>query len=267
MVRTIGSVALGLGLIASLASAAPGDPFGGDDDGCVPADKVGYTCGAKIGAALGKLTESVIKCHIVQEGHAFKASHSAIGFDNAEENCELGPSNTSAKARFDAVVAKYTPVCDPALVTAAQAQRDVLLADQTETDSLDALNGSFFCDATSGLTIAEPGGDDAGYIPASANAQKCAVGAAKAYAKLVVSVYKCHAKAAQLGLAGRPFDEDACEDGAPPLRSARAKYDATLQKYVAAGICPSCVATNAPTLADDAIAALDAQAADLFPCP
>src|SRR5215468_2284184 len=111
------SIFIGLGAIclaATLASA--GAPFGGDDTGCVPADKAGLACGTKVGQALGKLAASTIKCHLVQAGHAFQTGHSAPGFDNAEENCEEGPSNTSAEAKFDARILKITPICDPAVI-------------------------------------------------------------------------------------------------------------------------------------------------------
>lgn len=266
MIRTIGNLALGILLVASPAFAGPGDPFGGDDSGCVPLDKPAYSCGAKVAAGLEKLNASVIRCHLVQAGKAFKTSHSSPGFDSAEENCEVGPSNTSAKAKFDALIARYTPVCDPGLIASANARRDVIL-DDANPASLDQLNGSFFCDATSGLTIAEPGGDDAGFIPADPRAYKCSVGLAKAYSRLLVSVYKCHVRAASSGLAGRSFDEDACEDGAPPLRSARAKYDAYVAKLAGAGVCPACVLANAPALANDLVTGLDAQNGEIFPCP
>jgi hypothetical protein len=268
MTKTIGSVILGLCLVVSPALAGPGDLFGGDDTGCVPLGKLEMTCSGVVAKALAKLNASVIKCHLVQEAKAFKTSHSSPGFDHAEENCEQG-SNTSANAQFEATLAKYALRCDPALFASARARRDVILADQTNSQSLDALNGSFFCDATSLQTIAEPGGDDAGFVPATDNAQKCSVATAKAYAKLLGDVYHCHLKAALYGLDGRVFDEDACEDGTPPppLLSARGKYDKVVQHYVTLGICPACVATNAPTLANDAITALDAQNADIFPCP
>jgi hypothetical protein len=110
------------------------------------------------------------------------------------------------------------------------------------------------------------GTDDTGSIPADAGGYKCSVGLAKAYSKLRVSVYKCHVKAASSGLASKPFDQDGCEDGAPPLKSARAKDDAYVAKLAATGVCPACVLANAPTLADDLTTNLDAQNAEIFPC-
>jgi hypothetical protein len=115
--------------LASSAIAAPGDPFGGDDTGCVPLYEVPYVCGQRIAKALGSLNRNVIKCHLVQAKHAFRTGHSSPGFDNAEANCSEGPSSTSAQAKFDVVIAKYSDVCDATVIANAQARRDVLLDD------------------------------------------------------------------------------------------------------------------------------------------
>jgi hypothetical protein len=251
------SAVLGLSLAASPAFA--GAPFGGDDTGCVPNDKLGLVCGKVVTAALGKLNASGIKCNLIQEGHAFQTSHSSTGFDNAEENCSVGNPTNSAKASF---------YCVPDVVTAANARRDTLLADASNPDSLDALNGVFFCDNSTGLSISEPGGgdqDEAGFIPPDANVNKCEVVVAKAYSKLVYSVYKCHNALAKAAFAGKTFDEEACEETAP--KGALARYNGYVQKAIDAGICPACIASNAATLGSNAVAALDAQLAEIFPCP
>lgn len=252
----------------AVAPAFAGPPFGGDDTGCVPDDKLGSACGKIVAVALGKLNVNVIKCHLVQAGHAFQTGHSSTGFDNAEENCTLGNPTQSAKARFDTYMAKASAYCAAGVVTSANARRDTLLADASNPDSLDALNGSFYCDSTTGLTIAEPGGgdqDEAGFIPADAGANKCSVTVAKAYEKLVYSVYKCHYRMAQYAFAGKPFDEEACEETAP--KGALARYNAYVQKAIDAGICPACLASNAAAIGADAVADLDAQLGDIFPCP
>lgn len=99
-----------------------------------------------------------------------------------------------------------------------------MLADASNAASLDALNGRFYRDATSGLTIAEAGGgdqDEAGLIPASEDNDKCAVYVVKAYSRLLDSVYDCHERLARYAFAGRAFDEKACEGAqgcARPLR-------------------------------------------------
>jgi hypothetical protein len=257
-----------LAITCAAAPAIAGPPFGGDDSGCVPDDKLGLLCGKIVTAALGKLNANVIKCHLVQEGHAFQTGHSALGFDNAEENCTLGNPTKSAKARFDTYMAKAAAYCAPAVVTSANARGATLLAAASNPDSLDALNGSFFCDATTALTIADPGGgdqDEAGVIPPDDGVNKCSRVVAKAYAKLVASVHKCHYKLAQYAFAGQPFDEELCEETAP--KGARARYNAYVQKAIDAGICPACLVSNAAGLGADAVADLDAQLIDIFPCP
>lgn len=250
------------------AAAGPGDPFGGSETGCIPSDKLGLTCGKIFTSALGKLNARVIKCHLVQAGHAFQTGHSSTGFDNAEENCSIGNPTNSAKAKFDAYQAKASFYCAPAVVAAMAARRDTILADASNPASLDALNGAFFCDNTTGLTIAEPGGgdaDEAGFIPADAGNYKCSVLVAKAYSKLVYSVYKCHGKAALAGFGNKPFDTDLCEETVP--KGALARYDAYVQKAIVAGICPPCLASTASALGSAALAALDTQNAEIYPCP
>jgi hypothetical protein len=254
----------GMCLTASVAVAAPGDAFGGDDTGCVPSDRAGVICGKVITKALAKLTANVIGCHIQQ---AITASHSQGGAEELEEFCVVD-LDTSAKSEFDSVLARYAGRCDPALIANAALRRDALLSDQTDPASLDALNGRFYCDSSSGMTIAEPGGDDAGYIPADFRSRLCSEFVAKAYATLLGKLYKCHVRAAQRGFSGKAFDEDACEDGAAPLRKgALTKYNLAVQAYMSSHSCPACLVSDAPTLGTDTVNTLDAQNSESFPCP
>ena len=85
MRRILWCVALGCLLIAP-ALAAPGDPFGGDDTGCVPSTKLG--CAQKVNKALVKLRRDVFVCHLIQASHAFHAGMGTPGFSNAEDNCQ-----------------------------------------------------------------------------------------------------------------------------------------------------------------------------------
>ena len=62
------------------APAFAGPPFGGDDTGCVPDDKLGVACGKIVAVGLGKLNANVIKCHLVQEGHAYSTGHSSTPY-------------------------------------------------------------------------------------------------------------------------------------------------------------------------------------------
>lgn len=257
MKRSIVLGTFGFWLAASTAFAKP---FGGDDGGCTPPGALALKCGISIGRTVAKLESKVWICHRTQASRAFQAGHSSPGFDAAEANCTEGPSASSAKAKFDAALAKYALACGPGLVAAAEARRDVILADRTNLDSFDAVNGAFFCDPTSGLTIAEPGGGEAGFIPADPKGHKCAVSLGQAWTKLRLAIAKCHFAAAKTAFRGGAFDDEPCE------QKARAKYDALVQKLALIG-CPACLTTGAPALADDANADLDAQLEELFPCP
>jgi hypothetical protein len=271
--RILSAVALSACLAATSSFAAPGDPFGGSETGCVPSGKAGLTCGKILTSAFGKLVASVVKCHLVQAAQAFKTGQSSPGFDNAEENCSVGNPTASAKTKFDALMVKANAVCPAGLVALAEARRDTFLADASNPLSLDSVNGAFFCDATSGLSIADAGGgdqDEAGSIPSTSDHYKCSVAVAKLFSKLVSGVYKCHGKAALAIFANKPFDTDACEE--TPTKGARAKYDAKVQKLIAAGICPPCLAdpmfaSNALGIGVGVLAELDAQNEEVYPCP
>jgi hypothetical protein len=159
--------------------------------------------------------------------------------------------------------------CSATVLANANTRRDIVLGDQTVTGSMDAFNGSFFCDSTSGNLI-DPGGDDAGYIPGSDANFKCSVGVAKVWSKLDAYAVKCHIKAAAAIFRSALFDEEACEDTG--LKSALSRYNATVQKYIAAGLCPPCLAnpisgTYAPTLGTDLVAATDANNQEAYVCP
>jgi hypothetical protein len=91
------------------------------------------------------------------------------------------------------------------------------------------------------------GGDDTGFVPPDKATLKCESKVTKNAAKLTLAVSLCHIKAADAGVKGKTFDEEACEV------AARGKYDhanATL-------ICPSCldsaaVGDNVETMLDTA---------------
>lgn len=247
-----------------LSVAAPGDPFGGDDTGCVPADKPGLGCSTKVEKLFSKLIMSVIRCHIDQAAAAFS------GGGSGEGGC-----TQSATAKFEHALAKLTQdaICPQAVLDNAAAQEAVLLADQTQTSppSLDALNGTVFCDPTSGVTIAgtpgDPDNDDAGFVPATAENLKCAIGVAKNIAKLWSGVMvRCHNRAALAGFKGSAFDEEACENA--ERVGIRTRYDAVAAKLAAAGICPACLdAAGQATIGDDIQSRADQENSVAFPCP
>jgi hypothetical protein len=220
-------------------------------------------------AVVTKLRKAVLACHLTQAGHAFQHGTGTPGFSNAEDNCSVGPSNTSAKAKFDAKIAALTTKgCDATVLANANAARDVLLGDQTVVGSLDNLNGTFFCDSTSGNQI-DPGGDDAGFIPATADNYKCSVGVAKAWYKLRKSLYTCHSKLAKTVFKSGIFDEEACEDTGG--KSGLDKYNAYVNKLITAGICPPCLTdpgpTNALDLGTSTVADADTTLQNVYICP
>jgi hypothetical protein len=268
MVRTILlNLILGYLLMAAApALAAPGDPFGGDDTGCVPSTKLGLSCAKKVGTVVFKLKRAVLKCHLTQAELAFKTGHSSPGFDNSEEHCEVGNPSNSAKAKFDEKIAQYAASgCSATVIANANTTRDEILADQNTAGSLDELNGLFFCDSASGALIADTTGadqDEGGWIPNTPENFKCSVAVAKAWSKLDGYVLKCHQKMAAYGFKGTSvFDEESCES------LALSKYSAAVNKYVSGGICPPCLASNGPALGPATVATADANLEDVYVCP
>jgi len=79
------------------------------------------------------------------------------------------------------------------------------------------------------------GGDDTGFVPPDTGTLKCESAVTKNAAKLALAVSICHDKAADAGVKGKTFDEEACET------AARGKYDAANAKLT----CPSCVDSKA----------------------
>jgi hypothetical protein len=251
-------LAMAFATASPAAFAAPGDPFGDDDAGCTPTTVTGLSCAKKVGTLVAKFRSRIARCQLVQASQAFKTGHSSPGFDNAEENCELG-SATSAVAKFDDKLADYAALgCDPTLIANAASARDTLLA------ALDAYNGAFFCDDTSGLTISEPGGgeqEEQGYIPASANNYKCAFGSYKAWVKLYTTYFAIHAKVASAVYKGVAYDEEAAE------LKASLKYFGLVDTFVAVGLCSPCLAAVVDNLGLLAAAESDGTLDQVYICP
>jgi hypothetical protein len=260
---TLPAVALGV-LLAAPVTAAPGDPFGGDDTGCTPTTKLGLNCAKAALSTLTKLRKAALVCHLKQEDLAFKAGEGELGFSNAEENCELGPSSNSAKNKFDArMTALIGKGCDATLIANALARGAAIVGDASTAGSLDAMSASIFCDATSGNTI-EPDGDDSiGWIPATPENQKCSVSVAKLWIKLSGYADKCHTRLAASVYSNRVFDEEACES----LYLSR--YQASVGKLVQVGYCPPCLADppGAAGIGTDTVAAADAELGEVYVCP
>jgi hypothetical protein len=245
---------------AATPGPGPGEPFGGDDAGCVPAGRAERQCGDTIGKAVARLIAEVMKCHVKQADARFSTvvAGSPRSFD--EEACE-----TNARAKLDRTLATVgaNGLCTGVALAAATTHADMLLAGASEPSSLDALNGVLYCDPTTGVAI-DPAGEDAGTVPSSAAPLKCGDQLARRLATLEGDVIKCHAKAAKLGLAlaDPSFDEEGCE------AKAVAKLDRASAGLVAKGLCPPCLDAAAQhALGSEAVARRDGGNGAIAACP
>jgi hypothetical protein len=260
---TLPALALGSLLVAPLASAAPGDPFGGDDTGCAATTRLGSTCAKAALSTLAKLRKAGLICQLKQEDLAFKNGEGQPGFANAEANCEIGPSTNSAKNKFDERIAKLVGKgCDSTMIANVLARGATIVSDQNTPGSLDALNASVFCDATSGNPI-DPDGGVGGFIPATPENQKCSVAVAKQWVKLSGYADKCHVKLATSVYSDRVFDEEACEN------TYLSRYNAYVGKLVQIGYCPPCLADppGAAGIGTSTLDDADAQLGEVYICP
>jgi len=260
---TLPTLALGA-LLAAPAPAAPGDPLGGDDTGCAAMTGLGANCAKAALSTLAKLRKTALICQLKQEELAFKTGEGQLGFSSAEENCELGPSDNAAKRKFDdRMAALVGKGCDATMIANVLARGAAIVSAASTPGSLDAMSTSFFCDATSGNTI-EPDGDEGlGWIPATAENQKCSVGAAKSWIKLLGYADRCHVKLATSVYGGRVFDDEACES----LYLSR--YQAYVGKLVQVGYCPPCLADppGAAGIGTSTIDDADTQLGEVYVCP
>ena len=197
----------------------------GDVPGFVPPDAATLKCESGVANNLSKLRACAEKCHI-------KAATAALAgktFD--EEACEKLDPVKSCRAQYDASVAKLAgcPTClDPALLA-------IGMEGQLDQRQL-------FCAGMQDLVGDESG---SGFVPPDAATLKCESGVANSISKLEQCITKCHIKAAAAALAGKTFDDEACEKD--PAKSCRAQYDASVAKLVG---CPACLdATQQATLA------------------
>jgi hypothetical protein len=246
--------------LAAHGQLSPGDPFGGDDGGCVPLSADNLRCGQQAAKAVEKLRGATIRCHTRQADARFGevSGGGASSFD--EERCEA-----AARAKLDGKIAKLAASgrCAGSAVLASVATHVAELTDdQSNPTSLDALGGALYCDATSGVAI-DPGGDDAGYVPSIDDHLQCGDRTAKSLAKLAVAFSKCHRDLGSRAFNGATdYDDETCE------AQARARFDDASAQLVAGGGCPSCLDGAAlATLADDFTAALDSANAAFYPCP
>src|SRR5207249_4824363 len=240
----------------------PGQPFDDDDPGCVPDTSDHRKCSETLAKAFAKLIAAVTSCHDRQTRAAFAGS----SFD--EEACEI-----DARARFEAIRDAVAPRCSATQLALASDEETELLdptkpcPDPIEPCSLDAQNGGVYCDSTSGNAL-DSGGDDSGWVPATVDVRWCARGVAKNLAKLAQAAVRCHAKMAYTFLAGRTFDEEACEEFDPLTgRGARDRYSMRALRLIAHGGCPSCLDDiQQEALAVRSIGQMDDDNARQYPC-
>jgi hypothetical protein len=230
----------------------------------VPPDKQALSCGQKYGVILTKLRKSILKCHLKQASLAFKAGEGQPGFSAAEEVCQTENPTNSARAKFEASIAKLGLGCPAAVHAAVVARGATTLADENTPGSMDATNGVFFCDATSGQEI-DPGGNDAGWIPSTDDHNAAAEGRHRE----MTAIHRAM-RDARYGFVDRPFDDDTCEFEA--TRGAVSKYNKYVQRLLDAGLCPPCLANALSpeyvvTVGGDLETARDAENAETFPCP
>jgi hypothetical protein len=234
-----------------------GCPFGGDDTGCLPTSEALHQCHKRVAKAVAKLTRRVIDCHTKQADAAYATFRGdQESFD--EEACEH-----NARQSFDESIMELATSggCRPETSDAVGKLRDLLLADKTAAGSLDAINGSIYCDSTSGALI-DPQGDDAGAIPRSKSRLRCSDHVAKELGKLAKRVIVCHVEAGDHFQDGEAFDEEACESDAL-ARFAEERDEVLHEEH-----CPGCLnATSQNTLADAIIRELDDTNELIYPCP
>ena len=220
--------------------------------GCPPDTANASKCEGAVAKAFAKLIGAVVTCHAKQAQAALRGKP----FD--EDACEDGASAKSAKAKFDAQIAKLAPTCSPALLAGTASLAQALLGGPT---SLDAQNGLIFCDSASGARL-DPSGDDAGFRPSSTGSARCATAVAKNVAKLVKDLLTCHRKKADADFKAKTFDVVGCET------RATGKYDGRAASAIAGGACPACLDAAGQTLLRTILAAqLDAADPLVFLCP
>jgi hypothetical protein len=107
------------------------------------------------------------------------------------------------------------------------------------------------------------GGGVDGFVPPDTSSLKCELVVHKNLTKLRKCVRKCVEKLALQGLKGVPLDVAACQT-TDPLRSCRAKYNKTRDRYL--DLCPPCLDQAAQdALADEVLAETNA-GSDLYYC-
>ena len=291
--RAVAIVLAALCLAPGAGLAAPGDPFGSDDAGCVPDTRDHLHCASALARSVSTLVAQMTRCERQQVDNAFRILHPRVGspppprFD--KESCV----RAQAKAPFDLALGKLqgAGVCPATALVNAQELGDALVADPSTPGSLDALNAATYCDATSG-TLIDPAGSTGGYVPSTSDNLRCADAVGKNLMLLVRGVTGCHLRLARASFNNQPvaehrvltgeraqglrygpelatfvkglrvFDEEACE------RRARARYVRSAREVTGGAVCPPCLDLTAQVaLGDAAVATLEQESGRIFVCP
>ena len=291
--RAVPIVLAALCLAPGACLAAPGDPFGPDDAGCVPDTRDHLHCASALARSVSTLVARMTGCERQQVDNAFRILHPRFGspppprFD--KESCV----RAQAKAPFDLALGKLqgAGVCPAAALVNAQELGDALVADPSTPGSLDALNAATYCDATSG-TLIDPAGSTGGYVPSTSDNLRCSDAVGESLMLLVRGVTGCHLRLARASFHNQPvaehrmltgeraqglrygpelatfvkglrvFDEEACE------RRARAGYVRSARKVTARVTCPPCLDLTAQVaLGDAAVATVEQESGRIFVCP
>jgi len=200
----------------SAGVALAGTPFGGDDTGFVPPDKDTAKCEDSVSKQVSTLSNDLLKCNIKDSDDQFKNGGTG-SFDGVA--CQV-----AARGKYDTKTGALT-CTGPATCVDRPGLRDL-------TTTLINLNGGVvFCDNSSGTAQDAP---NTGFVPPNKDVQKCENGVAKSAAKLIGAIVKCHVKAADQALKGKPYNEEACE------QIAMGQYD--LKTFTIPG-CPACLGT------------------------
>jgi hypothetical protein len=176
----------GIGVAAAQAACTP---FGGDDTGCLTADKSKSTCEQKVLKNVVKAVAGTIKCQKKQADSAFKNA----SFD--EEACET------------AVLTKFTGTTD---TTNCSCVNTATIAATIES-TVDGNNNKIYCDPA-GTPF---GGDDTGNVASTKTILVCEDKLGKCVSLLAKGYGLCHQHAAQDFVHGTAFDEEACEETNP----------------------------------------------------
>jgi hypothetical protein len=223
-------------LLASSAWASP--PFGGDDTGFVPPNKVIAKCENGAARNLGGLSNRLIGC-------ARKGAKGSIG-QGEQDFCE----NTSLD-RFNDSTGKLK--CPGCVNQTRQSGELGEIANQLVNDAVPLI----FCSGTTEF------GDAGGFVPPDKVTADCEDRVATAFAVLARAILECHVDAADAGLNDESFDEEACES------AAESQYESSISKLSG---CPSCldaatIGANAESWLDETNGVIYCEAGEKAPAP